>query len=298
MSLVVEVECLTKIYGQTTVLDEISFSLEADKIYGLLGRNGAGKTTLMHILTAQAFASRGTVRVFGEAPYENRRVLSQLCFIKESQRYPETYRVNDVMVMAACVFPHWDQAYASELLRDFQIPLKRRVKALSRGVLSAVGVTVGLASRAPLTIFDEPYLGLDAVNRGIFYDHLIADYLEHPRTMILSTHLIDEVSRLLEHVLVIDQGRLILNEEAEALRERACTLVGSAEKVAAFTSGKTLLGREQIGSLVAATLLGPLTGEERLQAERLGLEFTSVSLQQLIVHLTNGKAARALEVAR
>jgi ABC-2 type transport system ATP-binding protein len=298
MSQVVEVERLTKVYGRTTVLDEISFSLEAGKIYGLLGRNGAGKTTIMQILTAQSFASGGSVRVFGEAPYENRRVLSQVCFIKESQRYPEGFRVGDVLAMASSFFPHWDQAYASSLQKDFQLPLKRRMKALSRGVLSAVGVTVGLASRAPLTIFDEPYLGLDAVNRHIFYDHLIEDYLEHPRTIILSTHLIDEVSRLLEHVLVIDQGKVILDEEADALRERACTVVGTEAKVAEFTSGRKLLGREQIGSLVSATLLGPLTAEERQHAGRLGLEFTSVSLQQLIIHLTNGKAVQTLEVAR
>ncbi len=298
MSQVVEVENLTKSYGRTTVLDKISFSLTADKIYGLLGRNGAGKTTIMQILTAQTFASSGTVSVFGEAPYENRRVLSQVCFIKESQRYPESFHVNDVLAMAACFFPHWDQSYAEKLLEDFQLPLKRRIKALSRGVLSAVGVTVGLASRAPLTIFDEPYLGLDAVNRGLFYDHLIEDYLENPRTIILSTHLIDEVSRLLEHVLVIDRGRLILDEEADALRERAFTVIGSQEKMAAFLAGKTLLGKEQVGSLVSATIQGPLTDEERLRAGRLGLEFTSVSLQQLIVHLTGRKADQPLEVVR
>ena len=95
-------------------------------------------------------------------------------------------------------------------------------------MLSAVGIVIGLASRAPLTIFDEPYLGLDAVSRGIFYDRLMEDYSEHPRTVILSTHLIDEVSNLLEHVLVIDNGKLIIDQDAEELRGRAFTVTGQA----------------------------------------------------------------------
>ena len=295
MSNIVEIEHLTKTYGETTVLDGISFSIEAGKIYGLLGRNGAGKTTIMQLLTAQIFATSGTLRVFGEAPYENKRVLSQICFMKENQKYPEIFRVADVLDLSAALFPYWDQEYAASLLADFQLPLKRRIKALSRGMLSSVGIIVGLASRAPLTIFDEPYLGLDAVNRGMFYDRLIEDYAEHPRTIILSTHLIDEVSRLLEHVIVIDKGRLILNEEADTLRGQACTVVGAEAKVESFTAGKKLIGREQFGGLVSATILGPVDADERRRAACLGLEFTPVSLQQLIVHLTNGKIERKME---
>src|SRR5260221_9730741 len=123
------------------------------------------------------------------------------------------------------------------------------MKALSRGMLSAAGVIVGLASRAPLTIFDEPYLGLDAVARSIFYDRLLEDYAEHPRTVILSTHLIDEVSRLLEHILVIDQGRLILDEDADALRGRAFAVVGPAAQVDTFTAGGGERRRPPFGGL-------------------------------------------------
>jgi len=171
------------------------------------------------------------------------------------------------------------------------------MKALSRGMLSSVGIIVGLASRAPLTIFDEPYLGLDAVARVLFYDRLIADYAEHPRTVILSTHLIDEVSRLLEHVLVIDSGRLILDEEAEALRGRAFAVAGPESKVETFTRGKELMAREALGALVSATVLGPVDADEMRRAEALGLEIAPVSLQQLVVHLTNQPSERkAVEV--
>ncbi len=298
MSNVVEVHRLTKAYGNVTAINEISFSLEEGKIYGLLGRNGAGKTTLMQMITAQIFATSGDLKVFGEAPYENSRVLSQICFIRENQKYPTTFQVKDVLDLSASFSPNWDREYANVLIEDFRLPLKRKIKALSRGMLSAVGIIVGLASRAPLTIFDEPYLGLDAVARSLFYDRLIEDYTEHPRTIILSTHLIDEVSRLLEHIIVLDHGELILNEEADALRGRAFTVVGAVARVDAFTAGKDIIDRQPFGGLVSATIRGDASATVREQAEALGLEFAPVSLQQLIVHLTSEKSERKVAEVR
>lgn len=286
MSTVVDVGQLTKSYGDVTAVNQVSFSIEAEKIYGLLGRNGAGKTTVMRIITAQEFATSGDVKVFGEAPYENGAVLSQTCFIKDSQTYPKYYRLVDVLEQAALFFPHWDSEYAVALVRDFRLPLNRRMRALSRGMLSTAGAVIGLASRAPLTIFDEPYLGVDAAARNLFYDRLLEDYAEHPRTVILSTHLIDEVSRLLEYVLVLDQGRLVLDEEADALRGRAFAIVGPAAKVAAYTAGKNVIAHEQFGGLVSATVLGAGLVRDGERAEALGLDLVPVSLQQLIVHLT------------
>jgi ABC-2 type transport system ATP-binding protein len=140
-----------------------------------------------------------------------------------------------------------------------------------------------------------PYLGLDAVARSLFYDRLLEDYTEHPRTVLLSTHLINEVSRLLEHILVIDQGRLIVDEEAEALRGRAFAVVGPTATVDTFTAGKDLLARQPLGGLVSATVMG--IAEDRQRAQALGLEVVPVSLQQLIVQLTGVPAARkAVEV--
>ncbi|TBL74584.1 ABC transporter ATP-binding protein [Paenibacillus thalictri] len=295
---VVEVRELSKSYGSFTAVDKVSFNIQPGKIYGLLGRNGAGKTTIMHMITAQLFATSGEVAVFGETPYENNYVLNQICFIKEGQKYPDHFRVADALDFAASVFPNWDEAFARTLVEDFQLPLTRRIKRLSRGNLSSVGIVIGLASRAPLTMFDEPYLGLDAVARGVFYDRLIADYAEHPRTVILSTHLIDEVSRILEHVLVIDKGKLIIDEEAEILRGQAITVAGLASAVQSFIADKQTISREPFGALVSATIMGKLSDEERGRAEDFGLELAQVSLQQLIVYLTNGKWERKAEDTR
>jgi ABC-2 type transport system ATP-binding protein len=285
MSAVVEASHLTRRFGDTTAVNDVSFSVKKNTIHGLLGRNGAGKTTLMQLLTGQDFATRGDIRVFGEQPVENSGVLRNMCFIKESQRYPEEFKPRHVFASAPWFFPNWDAAFADRLIADFRLPLNRRIKKLSRGQLSAIGVIVGLASRAPLTFFDEPYLGLDAVARQIFYDRLLEDYGEHPRTVILSTHLIDEVSNLLEHVLVIDEGRLLIDEDADTLRGSATTVVGTRQGVEKFVAGREVLHRDGIGALASVTV-GRLTPQDRAEAGELGLELSPVSLQQLVVRLT------------
>jgi ABC-2 type transport system ATP-binding protein len=283
---VVRVTGLSKRFGSLAAVDDVSFSIEPDRIYGLLGRNGAGKTTLMQLLTAQQFPSAGTIEVFGESPMENPGVLRRVCFIKESQKYPEDWRVKHVFASAPWFFDNWDSAFAERLIADFRLPLNRPIKKVSRGQLSAIGVVVGLASRAPLTFFDEPYLGLDAVARQIFYDRLLEDFAEHPRTVVLSTHLIDEVSNLLEHVVVIDDGRILIDQDAEDVRSSAVTVVGGRRAVEAFVAGREVLHRDGLGGLASVTVTA-LTDEDRREAIDAGLELAPVSLQQLIVRRTN-----------
>ena len=287
MSTVIATQDLTKRFGSLTAVDSVSVSIDENKIYGLLGRNGAGKTTIMHLLVGQDFPSSGSVTVFGESPVENAAVLSNVSFIKESQRYPENFTPRLVFEAAKSFHANWSSELADQLIEEFRVPLKRGMKKLSRGQLSAVGVIVGLASRAPLTFFDEPYIGLDAVARQLFYDRLLEDYAEHPRTIVLSTHLIDEVSNLLEHVIVVDEGRVILDTDAEELRGSAVTVVGRTADVAAFVDGRDVIHRSSIGGLASVSVNGHLSVADRAAAAASSLELTPVSLQQLIVRLTS-----------
>lgn len=286
MTDVIRVSGLTKRFGALKAVKDATFSVGENKIYGLLGRNGAGKTTMMQLLTGQDFATSGTIEVFGHSPVENASVLQHISFIKESQRYPEDFKVKHVFRSAPWFFANWDADFAARLTEEFRLPLDRRIKKLSRGQLSSIGVIVGLASRAPLTFFDEPYLGLDAVARQLFYDTLLADYAEHPRTVILSTHLIDEVANLLEHVIVIDEGRIIIDQDADSLRSTASNVVGTGTAVDAFVAGREILHRDGLGGLASVTVAG-LTAQEKADARAAGLELSPVSLQQLIVRRTN-----------
>jgi ABC-2 type transport system ATP-binding protein len=286
MTAVVTAQGLTRRYRGVTALEDVGFELRENAIYGLLGRNGAGKTTLMRILTGQELPSSGRLEVFGRPPFEAEDVLARTCLVKESQRYPTAYDVKHVLRTAAGLFPHWDEDLAGSLIRDFDLPTERAVRKLSRGMTSALGVTVGLAARAPLTFFDEPYLGLDAVARQIFYDRLLADYADHPRTVVLSTHLIDEIGDLVERVLLLDKGRLVLDEDADVLRGQVVAATGPAASVDGFAEGRTELHRERVGGLVRATLRGTVGGSDRTLAREMGIELEPLSLQQFVVRMT------------
>ena len=287
MNLPVQVEDLTLRYGATTALDRLSLTLTAGKIYGLLGRNGSGKTSLLSVLAAFRRASGGAVRIGGEDPYENPRITRQICLIRESGDVVAE-RCHRVLAFARRLRPHWDQAYAERLVERFGLPLRKQVGRLSRGQRSALGCVLGLASRAPLTMFDESHLGMDAPSRYIFYEELLRDYAAHPRTIIVSTHLIEEFGPLFEEVLIIDQGRLLAHDETDALRTRGAAIVGPDAAVDRFTSDLTVVTERRLGGTRSATVDGPLTPAQRRRAEAEGLQVEPVPLQDLFVHLTNG----------
>jgi ABC-2 type transport system ATP-binding protein len=273
-----------------TALDGISTTIEQDAITGLLGRNGAGKTTLMQLVTGHRVPTSGRIEVLGARPSENDDVLRRICFVKEGQKYPDHFRVKDALGYAATVFENWDDDLAAALLHDFDLPAKRSVKKLSRGMNSAVGIIIGLASRAPLTLFDEPYLGLDAVARQLFYDRLLADYAEHPRAIVLSTHLIEEIAPLLERVLLIDRGRILLDADAESLRGTALTVTGPTATVAGFAGRHELLHTETLGGHSRA-VVRLRNGADGADAAAAGLSWEATNLQQLVVAMSLRTAA-------
>lgn len=282
----IEATGVTRRFKDTVALDNVTLNFEKDKIHGLLGRNGAGKTTMMSVMAAQDWPSEGEVRVFGQVPHENEQVLPDICFVREDQRYPEDALAKHAFAAARDAFENWDDEFAQQLIEEFRLPLKTTIKKMSRGQKSAVGVIISLASRAPLTVFDEPYMGLDAVARQLFYDRLLQDYTEHPRTIVVSSHLIDEIAYLLEHVVVIDRGKILVDESPEDLADRAVTLVGHGDSVKQVVGNRQVLNHEEMGRTVRTTVLGGLNAEERQLVAELDLDLIPVSLQQLIVHLT------------
>ncbi len=277
-------------FGATTALDRVTTSVPQGAITGVLGRNGAGKTTLMQLLVGHHRPTEGDVRVLGATPYENDDVLRRTCLIREGQQYPDWFEVRHALAAAATVYPDWDGDLADELVAEFDLPPQRAIKKLSRGMASSVGIVVGLASRAPVTLFDEPTLGLDAVSRQTFYDRLIADYAEHPRTVVLSTHLIEEVSGLLERVLLLDRGRVLLDEDADHLRDSAVTVAGPTEPVLALARTAELLHAETAGGQTRAVLRAD--GQSgRAAAAAAGLACETTSLQQLVVAMSRSASA-------
>src|SRR3954447_22351538 len=282
MTAAATVRDVTMRFRDNTALERVSTTFEKDTITGLLGRNGAGKTTLMQLLTGHRVPTEGRIEVLGASPHENDAILQDICFIKEGQRYPDHFRIKDALTAAALLFPHWDGDLAADLLSDFDLPAGRPIKRLSRGMTSAVGIVIGLASRAPVTLFDEPYLGLDAVAPQLFYDRLLADYAENPRTIVLSTHLIEEIAGLLERVVLLDHGRVLLDADAECLRGSALTVTGPQDEVAAFAGRHELLHTESLGGHSRAVV----RLRDRDGGPPAGLTAEPTTLQQLVVALS------------
>jgi ABC-2 type transport system ATP-binding protein len=289
MTPTIAVTGLSRRYRGHTALDNVSLTVQPGTVTGLLGRNGAGKTTLLRILTGLEFPTAGEVTVFGAAPAENDAVLRRMVFVREEQQYPD-FRVSHAIRVASWFYPNWDAELAEQLLADFELPRSRRIRRLSRGMRSAVGIVIGLAARAELTVFDEPYAGLDAVTRQLFYDRLLADYAEHPRTIVLSTHLIDEVADLLEHVVVLDHGRVAFDAPADEIRGTAMTVSGPARAVDEFVAGTQVWHTQRLGSRASVVMPGPFDEAAQARARALHLTLEPLSLQQLLVH-ASGSAA-------
>jgi ABC-2 type transport system ATP-binding protein len=223
-------------------------------------------------------------------------MLHRMVFVREGQRYPEYgppwgFTVRHALRAASWFYPGWDPVLAFALAADFGLPLNRRVMKLSRGMRSALGIVIGLAARAEVTLFDEPYAGLDPVARQLFYDRMLADYAEHPRTVLLSTHLIDEAAGLMERVLVIDHGKIVLDAAADEVRGSATSVSGPAIAVAEFTAGRTVRDRRRAGSQESAVVAGALDDTDRARARALRLHLEPLTLQQVVVHAASAVAA-------
>ncbi|HWS35773.1 MAG TPA: ABC transporter ATP-binding protein [Actinoplanes sp.] len=276
-------------YGDTTAVHPLDLDLEPGHVYGLLGRNGAGKTSLLSTLAGFRKPSAGTVTVDGRPVFENPQSTTRICLIREDGNLGDpTDRLMHIIDMAAMLRPGFDTAYAGHLLHRFGLDRKKTLGALSRGQRSAFGVVAGLASRAPLTMFDEAHLGMDAPTRQLFADELLRDYTEHPRTFIVSTHLIEEQSPLFEQVLILHEGRLLLRGDVDDLRTGGVTVTGPAQIVDDFVFGLTVLGERHLGPTKEVTVHGALDDEHRTLAARHQLELGPVPLQDLFIHLTGG----------
>lgn len=282
----IKVKGLTKKYKDNYALENISFSLLEPKIYGLLGRNGAGKTTFMEILAGRILATSGEITIDNENPFDNQRLTESICLIEEGGNFNRILSIKNVLHIYSFFYPTWDQELADELVDVYNLDKKAKVKTLSKGMVSALGVIVGLASKAPITIFDEPYIGLDAAARQKFYEILLEEYEKEKRTIIFSTHLIDEVSLLFEEVLIIQDGQLVLQEEADLLRTNTCAVTGTEQQVEKFIKNKKVINRKQLAGMMTAYVYCKI--DEAIAA---GLKADGIPIQELMIHLTESKGA-------
>lgn len=274
-------------YGATTALDAVTLTWQANRIHGLLGRNGAGKSTLLAALASLRQPTGGSVRIDGRDPFENESLMERVCLIRESGDMLTDESIETNLDFQETLRPSFDRGYADELLAKFRLDVDTKISSLSRGQASAFGVTAGLASRAPVTMFDEVHLGMDAHARQLFYEEMLADFAENPRTFIVSSHLISEIETMLETVTILDRGGLLLTGEADDVRAGGVTLTGPRATVTAAIQGRKVIGRRELGPTLQVTLFGGFERQDEASARDAGIDVGAVPLQDLFIHLTN-----------
>lgn len=275
---------LTKKFGRQLVLDDVSFTLEPAKIYGLLGRNGAGKSTLLNLISNRIFPTSGSVKL-GDQEVNTDQTLDKVFLIGEDNLYYKQVKISQMFDLADGAYGHFDYQNAERMLKRFGLGAKQKFAKLSTGQKTAAKISLALNVDADYIFLDEPVLGLDANHREIFYQELIKSYQKRPRTIVLSTHLIDEIQQLVEHVILIDQHRVLEDADVQELLDRAYEISGPAKLVDQYTAGLNVLSTADLGNIRTAHVFDQLP-EDRILPDQVQIGHDD--LQHLFIYLTNG----------
>jgi ABC-2 type transport system ATP-binding protein len=288
MMSVLEFEAVSKTYGKKKALDQLTFSIGENKITGLIGRNGAGKTTMLKIAAGFMRQSSGAVRVFGEHPFNNLTVSANMIMIDNDMNLPAALNLEELLVTAADFYPNWDMKLAGNLFDYFSLDLKQNHSGLSKGMKNTFNAIFGLAARCPLTIFDEPTNGMDAGVRKDFYRALLKDYIANPRTIIISSHHLNEVEDILEDILLLKDGKQFLHMPIEELREYAVVVSGKEEPMKNWLRGHEVFHRSNTEfGRTYAVIRNDLSDDQIASAMKNSLEFSTVSNEDLCLYLTS-----------
>ena len=247
---VIRARGLTKQYGQTAALAGVDLDVRAGRILGLIGRNGAGKTTaLKSILGLTPFG--GELSVLGMNPFHSRRALmEQISYIADVAVLPKWMRVADVLDFSAACHPRFARDEALSALQKTDIRLRSKVRELSKGMVTQLHLALVMAIDARLLVLDEPTLGLDVVYRKLFYSTLLNDYFDHSRTIIVTTHQVEEIEHILTDVVFIERGRIVLADSIDAIAERYFEVAIAPDKRESARALGPIAERHEVGQLV------------------------------------------------
>ncbi len=250
MPALIEARELTKRYGAQVALDRANFTVESGRIVGLIGPNGAGKTTALRAILGLT-SYEGQLQVLGREPLRERTALMQdACFIADVAVLPSWLRVDHAIDFVAGVHPRFRRDRAMALLAKTQIGGKRRMRELSKGMKTQVHLALTMAIDAKLLVLDEPTLGLDILARSAFYDALVNDYMDETRTILITTHQVEEVENLLTDVLFIDKGRIVVDSSLDDIANRYAAVAVAAQHLEAARAEKPFFERRVLGKVV------------------------------------------------
>lgn len=278
-------------YTDIIVLDHIDLKLEEGKIYGLVGRNGAGKTTLLKMLSNHIVDYRGEILWNGENVYENSKLVEEIIYISDDMNFTrgnKSASLDEKYEFASILYKHWDEEYKKELIEKFELNTKKSYNTFSKGQKTLFNLSLGLVAMCEVVLFDEPSNGLDPNSRMKFYNELLERHEEKENTIIISTHMIEELENIVEEVIFLHDRKIILKESLEKIKEKSWLLTGRGEVINNIKD-KNIIHSGRLGSLSMIGIYDDISEEERKNYKASGVEISSISLQNLFIYMTEGE---------
>lgn len=277
----IELKQVTKQYGQATVLKNITLSIEDPGIYCLLGRNGAGKTTLLKSIAGYQNITSGSIQVDGKA-ITTSTLDTGVSYIENFAKH-FNLPVQKLLRIASEVNPNYDYDFAAEMMDRFELEGKKKFRHLSLGMKTMVSTIICLASNKDVILLDEPVLGFDALMRVEFYDMLTESFRKHPRIILVSTHIIEEIAKTIQKLILIDRGSVRFFDTLQAVETKAFCISGLQKDVEAATKGRNVIGQDVVGGLVTSYIF------DNPPEETGSLEIRPLSLQEFFIQMVGHK---------
>jgi ABC-2 type transport system ATP-binding protein len=288
----IEARGLRKTFGKTTALDGVDLRVEEGRILGIIGPNGAGKTTALNAILGLT-AYEGELRVLGRNPWSERdQLMRDVCFISDVAVLPRWARVSQLLDYIVGVHPRFDRAKAEAFLAKTTIPLASKVRELSKGMVTQLHLALVMAIDARLLVLDEPTLGLDILFRKQFYDSLLNDYFDRNRTIVVTTHQVEEIEHVLTDLIFMNRGRIVFQSSMDDFESRYLEVMVHPEKAAAARALKPVHERQVFGGSILL-----FDGVDRQQLAALG-EMRTPSIADLFVAVMGQQSGQAQGAGR
>lgn len=281
----IELKQVTKQYGQAAVLKNITLSIDEPGIYCLLGRNGAGKTTLLKSIAGYQNITRGTIEV-DDKLITTSTLDTGVSYIENFAKH-FNLPVRKLLQIASEVNPNYDYDFASEMMERFELDGKKKFNHLSLGMKTMVSTIICLASNKSVVLLDEPVLGFDAIMRVEFYDMLIESFRKHPRIIIVSTHIIEEIAKTIHKLIIIDKGSVRFFDTLQSVETKAFSISGLQKDVEAATQNLNVIGQDTVGGLVTTYIF------DNPPEQTASLEIHPLSLQDFFIQMVGHKGGGA-----
>ena len=281
----IELKQVTKQYGQATVLKNITLTVDEPGIYCLLGRNGAGKTTLLKSIAGYQNITSGTIQVDGK-PITPSTLDTGVSYIENFAKH-FNLPVRKLLRIASEVNPNYDYDFASEMMERFELDAKKKFNHLSLGMKTMVSTILCLASNKSVVLLDEPVLGFDAIMRVEFYDMLTESFRKHPRIIVVSTHIIEEIAKTIQKLIILDKGSIRFFDTLQSVETKAFSISGLQKDVEAATQNLNVIGRDTVGGLATCYIF------DTPPAPSASLEIHPLSLQDFFIQMVGHKGGAA-----